>query len=128
MDPASPLRGGLRLGQIVELPDSDVSIEFAELRRWTNFQVSRRPQVPWLLLGSALLLGGLLPALYAYRRRLWVGVERSDDGRTLVTVAGRAFQRPQAFEDEFTELAADLRAALDAPDLTPAARDEVGQR
>ncbi len=121
-------RGGLRLGQVVELPDSDVTVEFAELRRWTNFQVSSRPQVPWLLLGAALLLVGLLPALYAYRRRLWVGVERSPDGRTLVTVAGRAFQRPQAFEDEFAELADDLRAALDAPDLTPAARDEVGQR
>ena len=121
-------RGGLRLGQVVELPDSDVTVEFAELRRWTNFQVSRRPQVPWLLLGAGLLLIGLLPALYAYRRRLWVGIERSGDGRTLVTVAGRAFQRPQAFEDEFAELADDLRTALDAPDLTPAARDEVGQR
>lgn len=121
-------RGGLRVGQIVELPDSDITVEFAELRRWNNFQVSSRPQVPWLLLGSALLLGGLIPALYAYRRRVWVAVERSPDGRTLVTVAGRAFQRPQAFEDEFADLADDLRAALDAPDLTPAARDEVGQR
>ena len=120
-------RGGLRVGQVVELPGTDVSVEFAELRHWTNFQVSRRPQVPWLLLGATLLLLGLVPALYAYRRRVWVGVERAVDGRTLVTVAGRAFQRPQAFEDEFAELADDLRAALDAPDLTPAARDEVGQ-
>lgn len=121
-------RGGLRVGQVVELPGSDITVEFAELRRWTNFQVSSRPQVPWLLFGATLLLVGLLPALYAYRRRVWVGVERSPEGRTLVTVAGRAFQRPQAFEDEFAELADDLRAALDAPDLTPAARDEVGQR
>lgn len=121
-------RGGLRIGQVVELPGTDVSVEFAELRRWTNFQVSSRPQVPWLLLGSTLLLVGLIPALYAYRRRIWIAVERAADGRTLVTVAGRAFQRPQAFEDEFAELADDLRAALDAPDLTSAARDEVAQQ
>lgn len=121
-------RGGLRPGQIVQLPGSDVSVEFAELRQWTNFQVSRRPQVPWLLLGAGLLLIGLLPALYAYRRRVWVGVERSPDGRTLVVVAGRSFQRQQAFEGEFDELAGDLRAALDAPDLTPAPRDEVAPR
>lgn len=120
-------RGGLRLGQVAELP-GDVTVEFAELRRWTNFQVSRRPQVPGLLFGSALLLGGLVPALYAYRRRVWVGIERAADGRTLVTVAGRAFQRPQAFEDEFAELAEDLRLALDAPDLTPSPHDQVVPR
>lgn len=120
-------RGGLRPGQVVELP-GDVSVEFAELRRWTNFQVSRRPQVPWLLLGSALLLGGLVPALYAYRRRLWVGVARSDDGRTLVTVAGRSFQRQEAFAEEFDELAGDLRHLLEAPDHTLTRHDEVVPR
>jgi len=120
-------RGGLRLGQMVDI-GGDVTVEFAELRRWTNFQVSSRPQAPWLLLGSTLLLLGLLPALYAYRRRVWAGIDRTPDGRTLVTVVGRAFQRPQAFEEEFADLADGLRAALDAPDLTPAPRDEVAPR
>lgn len=97
-------------------------VEMVELRRWNNLQVSRRPQVPGLLLGSALLLGGLLPALYAYRRRLWVGFEPTGDGRTLVTVAGRAFQRSERFEEEFAELARALDDALDAG--TAVARDE----
>ena len=104
--------GFLRPGQIFPIGGT-LTVEFIEVRQWTNLQVSRRPQVPALLTGAALLLLGLLPALYAYRRRVWVGATADADGRTLVTVGGRAFQRPQAFEDEFADLARDLTAALD---------------
>ncbi len=93
--------------------EDGVTVRFVELRRWVGFQVSNRPQLPWLLLASAMLLGGLWPALYAYRRRLWVAASRdADTGRTLVTVGGRAFQRPQAFEEEHEQFARALAGAI----------------
>ncbi len=106
----------LRPGMEVTLDDG-VTIRFVELRRWVGFQVSNRPQLPWLLLASAMLLGGLWPALYAYRRRLWVAASPDPaSGRTLVTVGGRAFQRAQAFEEEHEDL---VRALADRTGATP---------
>ena len=75
--------------------------------------------MPFLLLGAGLMLLGLLPALYAYRRRIWVRAERQPDGGTLVTVAGRAFQRPQAFEEEFDDLVDRLRRATGSAEDPP---------
>ena len=91
----------------------DVEVEFVELRRWVGFQVSRRPQVPGLLAASALLTLGLVTALYAYRRRIWVLAEPGPEGpdgapRTLLTVVGRAFQRPDAAAEEHARLVGDL--------------------
>ncbi len=121
LDQAAP--GVLRVGQTADLGDG-VTVAFPELRRWVGFQVSYRPTVPFLLLGAALVLLGLIPALYAYRRRLWIGAVRTEDGRTLVTVAGRAFQRPQAFESEFDGLVRDLTRDLQVvPDDDP---DDAG--
>jgi cytochrome c biogenesis protein len=110
----------LRPGTEVTLDDG-VTIRFVELRHWVGFQVSNRPQVPWLLLASGMLLGGLWPALYAYRRRLWVATSTdAGSGRTLVTVAGRAFQRPQAFEEEHEQLVRALAASTGAEPVGPA--------
>jgi len=96
--------GWLRPGHELELSDG-VVVRFVALDRWVAFQVSNKPQLPWLVGAAGLMLAGLLPALYGYRRRLWVVAARqAPDGPTLVTVAGRAFQRPQAFEDEHDEL------------------------
>jgi cytochrome c biogenesis protein len=121
---ALDLEGGatLRPGERVQL--GDVEVEFVELRRWVGFQVSSRPQVPWLLAGSAMLSVGLITALYAYRRRLWVLVEEApseaasaEEGsaagtRTLVTVVGRAFQRPDAATEEHARIVAELTERL----------------
>ena len=108
----------IAVGQTFETGDG-IRISFPELRRWVGFQVSNRPTAGWLLLGAALMLVGLVPALYAYRRRVWVRAERRPDGGTLVTVAGRAFQRPQAFEDEFADLVERLRRAAGTADDPP---------
>lgn len=115
-------RGGafLRPGSEVTLEDG-VTIRFVELRRWVGFQVSNRPQLPWLLVAATMLLGGLWPALYAYRRRLWVAATTdAGTGRTLVTVGGRAFQRPQAFEEEHEQLVRDLADATGGSPVDPA--------
>ena len=113
------LEGGafLRVGESIEL--EGVTIRFPEVRRWVGFQVSHRPQIPWLLTGAGLLLAGLVPALYAFRRRLWVQAVRDPrDGRTLVTVFGRSFQRPEAFEVEHARIVDELATRIggSAPD------------
>jgi cytochrome c biogenesis protein len=111
--------GLLRPGGSLEL--EGVTIRLPEVRRWVGFQVSSRPQIPWLLLGAGLLVAGLIPALYAYRRRLWVTAQRPPGAdRTLVTVAGRAFQRPDAFEEEHARIAAELLASTDGTRVEPA--------
>jgi len=124
------LEGGsfLRPGQEVTI--EGVTISFPELRRWVGFQVSSRPQIPWLLFGAGLLVAGLVPALYAYRRRLWVVATRADDGaRTLVRVSGRAFQRPEAFEEEHRRIVAalaEVTGALPPPTSPPPASPDDG--
>jgi cytochrome c biogenesis protein len=123
---------GLRPGFEVEVrPGTTVS--FSELSRWSGFQVSQRPTDPVLLVGSVLIIAALFPALYAYRRRVWVEAERDPaTGVTRVTLAGHAFQRPQAFDGEFDAIVAALSERLAAepspdPDV-PADRPEVVQR
>jgi cytochrome c biogenesis protein len=112
----------LRPGQSTEL--AGVTVTFPELRHWVGLQVSSRPQVPFLLLAAVLLTGGLIASLYAYRRRVWVlAVEEGGEGRTLVTLAGRAFQRPEVFEEELEDLAGALVTALES---RPGDRDDPG--
>ena len=113
--------GFLRPGQQLAFDDAygGVEIEFIEMRRWVGFQVSSRPQLAWLMLAGVMLSVGLITALYAYRRRLWVvvdsgraesgGAESGDpDGRTLYRVVGRAFQRPDVAEEEHARIAAEI--------------------
>jgi hypothetical protein len=80
--------------------------------------------VPWLLVAGGLLSIGLITALYAYRRRIWVVVEGGADqhgadrggadGRTLYRVVGRAFQREDVAEAEHARIAAEIATRLDA--------------
>ena len=126
--------GWLRPGDTLVFDDAygGIEVEFAELRRWVGFQVSYRPQLPWLLLAGGLLSLGLITALYAYRRRIWVVVEGAADagrsagdadGRTLYRVVGRAFQRQDVAEEEHAAIAATLAARLDATPADRAAQD-----
>ncbi len=113
----------------------DVELEFVELRRWVGFQVSYRPQLPWLLVAGGLLSIGLITALYAYRRRIWVVVDGSGygaadsaadgaangaadgaagDGPTRYRVVGRAFQRQDVAEEEHARIAERIAQRLDA--------------
>lgn len=115
--------GFMRPGDEIEL--DGVVVRFAELRRWVGFQVSYRPQIPWLLFGSTLLVAGLVTALYAYRRRVWIRVEtESASGRTIVSIFGRAFQRPEKFEEEQRELIDCVCRAIDGSRTAHVPADE----
>lgn len=84
-----------------------LEIAFDDLAMWTGLQVSHQPYRWLILTAAALLLAGLLPSLYAYRRRLWVEVR---PGR--VVVAGVALQRRSRFAEEFEALTGRLKIAL----------------
>lgn len=96
------------------LPDTPVAlagglfeVDFADLDMWSGLQVSHQPY-RWLMLTAAsLTLMGLLPSLYAYRRRLWVEV-----GEDHVVLAGVAQHRKERFAEVFEDLSDRLSSAL----------------
>jgi cytochrome c biogenesis protein len=102
----------LRPGSQIEIRDG-VVVSFPELRRWSGLQISHRPTDPLLLFGAGLVIAALFPALYAYRRRIWVLAEPDpESGHTRVTVAGHAFQRREAFDEEFDAVVRELSGRL----------------
>lgn len=111
--------GGTRLdppailpeGEQTAMADGALTVEFRELAMWSGFQVSHAP-ARWILLAAGiLLLTGLIPSLYSYRRRVWVEAAPVD-GRTRVTVGGAALQRKPTFAEEFPRLADELDTHL----------------
>ena len=109
----------VRPGSTAELAKGSLTVEFVDLGYWSGLQVSHSPGQWLLLLGSGLILAGLIPSLYSYRRRIWVDVRPLDRG-SHITVAGVALQRKAAFADDFPSVAAAVRAAVDgAPDRSP---------
>lgn len=98
--------GIVRLGDRVTEPN-DLEIAFTGLRRYSVFQIAANPGAPLLLLAAICILVGLIPALYASRRRVWVRVAPFGEAST-VLIAGRAFQREGAFVDEFAAIANEL--------------------
>ena len=97
-----------------------LEVTFADLPYYSGFQVSHEPGRWLLIAGAALLLGGLLPSLYGYRRRVWAEARPREQGAR-VTLAGVALQRKPSFAGAFRSLAEDLSAEL--PDARPANRD-----
>jgi cytochrome c biogenesis protein len=114
--PQSDLVGQAMLtpGGSADLANGLLTVEFPELDQWSGFQVSHAPGRRVLLVAGMLVLVGLIPSLYSYRRRLWVEARR-DGERTDVVLAGVALQRQTAFADEFAEVRDTLEAALAGP-------------
>jgi cytochrome c biogenesis protein len=95
-----------------------LELSFPELPYWSGFQVSHEPGRGLLLAGSMLMLVGLLPSLYAYRRRIWVEARPDGEG-SIVTLAGVALQRKPTFAEAFDALADGLRTDLGAQPTHP---------
>lgn len=120
-------QGIVRMGESVIEPN-DLRISFTGLRRYSVFQIAANPGAGLLLFAAICILVGLVPALYASRRRLWVRADAFGEASTL-HLAGRAFQREGAFEEEFAQIAREL-GRLDAPVRTERASvsAETGER
>lgn len=122
--------GGQRLdavelgeGESAAMLDGALEVAFPELTMWSGFQVAHQPGRGILLAAGALILAGLIPSLYAYRRRIWAEA-RPVEGGSEVTVAGVALQRAEAFDDAYAELVDELTGALDAQRPTSGEPDE----
>ena len=100
-------------GQSTAMAGGNLTVEFADVATWSGFQVSHAPARGLLLASGILVLTGLIPSLYSYRRRVWVDA-RAADGVTHVTVGGVALQRKPAFTDEFAQVADELERELAA--------------
>ena len=103
-----PLAQSLAPGATMELPDGG-SITFDGVRRWASLQVARNPGPAPRSAAAVLALAGLMMSLFVRRRRVWVRASATDDGRTLVEVAG--LTRP---EGEGREVLAEEVRALTA--------------
>lgn len=101
--------GVVRIGESATLPDG-IRVSFTSLRQYSVFQVASDPGLGVVLAAAAMILVGLIPALYSSRRRVWVSAVREGaaGGVARLEVAGQALQRKAAFEDEFTELVREI--------------------
>ena len=91
----------LGVGETWDLPRNRGSISFDRVAEFANVQVASDPG-RWLALWAAVAaMVGIVLSLLVRRRRVWVRVRESADGRTLVEVAGLA-------QTEWSGLAAEV--------------------
>ena len=116
LDPVGLTRVGQEIvgrGRQVEL-DNGLTVRFRDLVQYSVFQIGYNPGIKILLGGGIGLLIGLFPALYAFRRRVWIRATPDEDG-TSIEFAGHAFQRKIGADEEFAAIVAELGAALSTP-------------
>lgn len=104
------LRFQLGPGQTKVLPDGRGSITFDSYERWVKLQVSHTPGLDLALVGISLAILGLMGSLFIHPRRTWVRV-RTQDGRTVVEVAGLDRGPERGLGDEIQAIADALNPA-----------------
>jgi cytochrome c biogenesis protein len=121
----------LQPGQSFTLPGGRGKITFTGYKQWVSLAVTYDPgQVPALICGM-LALAGLLVSFLVRRRRVFVrAVPAAGDGeRSVVTVGGLArTDASGGFEDEFTDLVAQLKAAHEDPTPPSSEQGNSGER
>jgi cytochrome c biogenesis protein len=105
------LRFQLAPGQSYTLPDGRGTITFDSYDRWVKLQVSHTPGLSLALGGILLAILGLMGSLFIHPRRTWVRV-RTQDGRTVVEVAGLDRGPERGLGDEIQAIADALKPAL----------------
>jgi cytochrome c biogenesis protein len=117
----------LRPGESAPMVGGNLIVSFSRLPMWSGFQVSYRPGLKVLLLAGILILVGLIPSLYSYRRRIWVQVHQRDYGCEVV-LAGVALQRKPAFAEEFARVRDQLAAVLRSEVRQPGGISPVSEK
>lgn len=102
------LRFQLAPGQSITLPDGRGSLTFDSYDRWVKLQISHTPGLDLALGGILLAILGLMGSLFIHPRRTWVRV-RTQDGRTVVEVAGLDRGPERGLGDELQSIAQALQ-------------------
>jgi cytochrome c biogenesis protein len=102
------LRFQLAPGQSITLPDGRGSLTFDSYDQWVKLQISHTPGLNLALAGILLMILGLMGSLFIHPRRTWVRV-RTEDGRTVVEVAGLDRGPERGLGDEIDAIAKILK-------------------
>jgi len=102
---------GLRPGESWALPEGLGTVKFTGYVEYGSFVVARDPGKEAALAAMLVAIAGLVASLFVRRRRLWVRVSPSSDGRTLVEVAGLARTESPGLATEVDDLTARLADA-----------------
>ena len=106
-----PFSQALSVGETMRLPGGQGTLTFDGVSRFANFQIAYDPGKEITLVAAVVLLVGLTTSLALRRRRLWLRVRPTEDGGSLVEVAGYSLTRREPPPEEI----ADLVAALHGP-------------
>ncbi|MER5602325.1 cytochrome c biogenesis protein ResB [Streptomyces sp. NPDC002265] len=111
------LRGNLKPGETMTLPNGAGSITYDGTKEWANFQVTQQPGSGWALAGATAAIFGLAGSLFIQRRRVWVRATRGADGVTVVEMGGLGRSESAKLPEELGDLAGTLYdQAPGAPD------------
>ncbi|MFE9453558.1 cytochrome c biogenesis protein ResB [Streptomyces sp. NPDC006739] len=118
------LRGNLRPGQTMSLPNGAGSITFEkDVKEWAGFEIVQEPGGGWALGGALTAIFGLAASLFIQRRRVWVRAVRGADGVTVVEMAGLGRSESAKVPEELGDLAGtlyDQAPGAPGPDDDPA--------
>ena len=101
-------------GQTWTLPGGAGTLTFTGIREYATFNIASDPGSGWALAAAILAIVGLSLSLFVRRRRAWVKVSDTDNGRTLkVEIAGLARTEAPGLEAEVDALTSALRDELE---------------
>jgi cytochrome c biogenesis protein len=101
----------LRPGETVALPDGLGSVTFEGLSRFVALDLRHDPMVGSVLVFALLAVGGLGLSLFVPRRRLWLRLTPTPDGRTVVAAAALARGEDPGLRGDLERVLVDVRSA-----------------
>lgn len=99
----------LHPGETYTLPDGQGSITFDGYKEWASFSITRDPGKGWALGAGMFAIAGLSLSLLVPRRRAWLRITPSENGVSLVEVAGLSKTEAPGLVAEISSLASTAR-------------------
>jgi cytochrome c biogenesis protein len=118
-----PLAAAMAPGDTLKLPNGAGSITFNKVDSWAQFEVVHQPALPLALTSALCMLVGLAGSLFIQRRRVWVRAVPTDDGRTLVELAGLGRSESPKVAEELAALVSVVHAEAPTAPEPPTAAD-----
>jgi len=110
-------RVNLEQGDSVTLNDG-VTVTFDGATEFANYQISRDPFQPWVLVFTILMLAGLVGSVTIKRRRIWIRLTPAEDGATTsVEIGGLARTDRAGWGAEFDKIHRELLGLPDPDDI-----------